>query len=116
MSVLIKGMDMPTSCADCRFYGEYCYAKGDENRYSKLPCPLSPFQTTGMPIDNSLWVSVKERLPEPYILVLVTDGKKVLPRWRGDLSETWFSDVDRFDDVYPKIIYWMPFPELPKED
>ena len=42
MSVLINGMEMPKSCAECRFYGEYCYAKGDENKYSKLSCPLVP--------------------------------------------------------------------------
>ena len=42
MSILIKDMEMPKSCADCRFYGEYCHAKGDENKHSKLPCPLVP--------------------------------------------------------------------------
>ena len=41
MSVLIKGMKMPEGCGECRFSGaEYCYAKGDENPKSKLPCPL----------------------------------------------------------------------------
>ena len=51
MSVLIKGMEMPTSCAECRFCGEYCYAKGDENKYSKLPCPLVPVPDHGRLID-----------------------------------------------------------------
>ena len=52
MSVLIKGMEMPKSCAECRFYGEYCWAKGDENRYSKLPCPLVPIPPHGDLIDR----------------------------------------------------------------
>lgn len=45
--VYIQGMKMPESCADCRFCGEYCYAKGDENKYSKLPCPLAPVPPHG---------------------------------------------------------------------
>lgn len=51
MSVYIKGMEMPKTCAECRFYGEYCYAKGDENKYSKLPCPLVPVPPHGRLID-----------------------------------------------------------------
>jgi len=51
MSVLIRGMEMPTSCAECRFNGVYCYAKGDENQYSKLPCPLVPVPPHGRLID-----------------------------------------------------------------
>lgn len=52
MSVYIPGMEMPTSCAECRFYGEYCYAKGDENKGSKLPCPLIPVPEHGDLIDR----------------------------------------------------------------
>lgn len=51
MGVYIKGMEMPTSCAECRFYGEYCYAKGDENKGSKLPCPLVHVPEHGRCID-----------------------------------------------------------------
>ena len=47
IGVYIKGMAMPTSCNECRFYGEYCYAKGDENKNSKLPCPLIPVPPHG---------------------------------------------------------------------
>ena len=51
MSVLVRGMEMPKSCAYCRFYGAYCYAKGDENTYSTLPCPLVPVPPHGRLID-----------------------------------------------------------------
>ena len=51
MSVLIKGMEMPTSCAFCRFYGAYCYAKGDEDAHSTAPCPLVPVPPHGRLID-----------------------------------------------------------------
>ena len=49
--IYIPCMEMPASCADCRFYGEYCYAKGDENKRSKLPCPLIPVPDHGRLID-----------------------------------------------------------------
>ena len=52
MSGVYIDMEMPTSCADCRFYGGYCYAKGDENKYSKLPCPLIPVPDHGRLIDK----------------------------------------------------------------
>ena len=51
MSVLIN-MEMPTSCAFCRFSGgAYCYAKGDEDAHSTLPCPLVPVPKHGRLID-----------------------------------------------------------------
>lgn len=58
MSVYIKGMEMPTSCGECRFYGEYCYAKGDENKYSKLPCPLVPVPPHGRLIEESMVLDI----------------------------------------------------------
>ena len=54
MSILIKGMEMPTSCADCRFYGAtYCYAKGDEDAHSTLSCPLISIPPHGDLIDRN---------------------------------------------------------------
>ena len=55
MRVLIN-MEMPTSCAECRFCGEYCYAKGDEDAQSNLSCPLVPVPPHGDLIerDNAL--------------------------------------------------------------
>lgn len=46
MSILIN-MEMPKSCAFCRFYGAYCYAKGDEDAHSTAPCPLVPIPPHG---------------------------------------------------------------------
>lgn len=51
MSVLIKDMEMPTSCAFCRFNGAYCYAKGDEDAHSTAPCPLVAIPPHGRTID-----------------------------------------------------------------
>ena len=60
MSILIKGMEMPTSCAFCRFNGAYCYAKGDEDAHSTLSCPLIPIPAHGRLIDaDELWKAEK---------------------------------------------------------
>lgn len=58
MGVYIKGMKMPKSCAGCRFYGAYCYAKGDENTYSTLPCPLVSVPPHGDLIDREWLVDI----------------------------------------------------------
>lgn len=59
MSVLIKGMKMPTSCANCRFEGcGYCFATGEqilhvgEQRDDVHPdCPLIKLPPHGRLID-----------------------------------------------------------------
>lgn len=62
MSVLIKGMSMPKSCAFCRFNGAYCYAKGDEDAHSILPCPLVPVPDHGDLIDMDEQIERARRL------------------------------------------------------
>lgn len=66
MSVYIKGMEMPTSCAECRFYGEYCYAKGDENKFSNLPCPLIPVPDHGRLVDKDVVCAECRRVAGEY--------------------------------------------------
>ena len=59
VSVLIKGMEMPTSCADCRLMADgWCYSVGLEQREKistvKRPtwCPLVPVPPHGDLIDR----------------------------------------------------------------
>lgn len=61
MSVLIKGMDMPKSCGVCRFNGVYCYAKGDEDAHSTLPCPLVPVPPHGRMVDAGVIASEMDK-------------------------------------------------------
>lgn len=58
MSILIKGMEMPTSCGFCSFeqeteYGYECYINGCLTEYQKRPddCPLVPVPPHGDLID-----------------------------------------------------------------
>ena len=72
MSVLIKGMEMPTSCADCRLMADgWCYSVGLEQREKistvKRPtwCPLVPVPQHGRLIDaDALRQSIKESIDE----------------------------------------------------
>lgn len=55
MSVLIKGMEMPTSCIECRFgYDGKCFAHQPFKRFvlgQEVDCPLAPVPPHGRLID-----------------------------------------------------------------
>ena len=54
MSVLIKGMKMPSGCDDCRFYVDgACYAKKWGDRYDEQDCPLVKVPDHGDLIDRA---------------------------------------------------------------
>jgi len=67
---------------------------------------------------NNNWISVKERLPEPDVDVLVFDGKNIDVTFGeetfDDREFIWFSRISyrHFD----KITHWMPLPEPPNSD
>jgi hypothetical protein len=53
------------------------------------------------------WISVKDRLPEQYDEVLISDGKTV--------THSYFQDgsfVGR--EIAIEVTYWMPLPSAPK--
>lgn len=64
------------------------------------------------------WVSVKERLPEEEICVLVTDGEHIEIASYIIISsygKTEWTINSFFDDITGvEITHWMPLPELPK--
>lgn len=59
MSVLVKGMEMPTCCCVCScFNDEYCYCQADDKDLGNIPidhrhpdCPLVPVPPHGRLID-----------------------------------------------------------------
>ena len=70
------------------------------------------------------WVSVKDRLPDEWIPVLVTyigcnDGKPRsdgVARWRvkeNAYVSGWLWDLDR-SEVAVEITHWKPLPEIPR--
>ena len=69
------------------------------------------------------WVSVKERLPEPDVYVLIYNGKWIgVGRHRPlddgymEESERWQSETSEFiEHLGPKVTHWMPLPEPPDE-
>lgn len=74
----------------------------------------------------SEWISVKDRLPESGVPVLVTfvgytDNKlhsDGVARWEPDLNGYnggWEWTLD-FSDATVEITHWMPLPEPPKEE
>lgn len=78
------------------------------------------------------WISVKDRLPDPYVFVLVFEFIKDQPspmsiarwerdRWNGlgdqeDGSEYNAFWIDLFWGIdWANITHWMPLPEAPNE-
>jgi len=62
----------------------------------------------------SEWISVKDRLPELRLRVLISNGRDVAHARR--ISELTFSIAASNDLIASsKITHWMPLPEPPKE-
>ena len=62
------------------------------------------------------WISVKDRLPEPYVPVLVQmPGEKPFQTVReGFLTGTGIWHSALFDRRPDEVTHWMPLPEPPK--
>ena len=74
MSVLIKGMEMPTCCCVCScFNDEYCYCQADDKDLGSIPidhrhpdCPLVPVPPHGRLIDADELIDDVRRHSESY--------------------------------------------------
>jgi hypothetical protein len=63
------------------------------------------------------WISVKERLPEPFVSVLVyMPGERPLPTVHEGYfvrdANKWYSHF--FDRGLEEVTHWMPMPEAPE--
>ena len=63
------------------------------------------------------WISVKERLPEPlvYVLVYIPCDTPYTIR-EGFLTPTGMWNASHYDRGHGEITHWMPFPVPPQED
>lgn len=60
------------------------------------------------------WISVKERMPEDWDDVLITNGEFVC---RGYCNNAvWFASSDGGEFDPEEITHWQPMPEPPKEE
>ena len=94
MSILIKGMEMPTSCFECRFSIDgFCYASGhvniraNEERQITNYCPLVPVPPHGRLIDADELASPWNWLdddgyPREQIIDRVNDAPTIIPAER----------------------------------
>ena len=59
------------------------------------------------------WISVDDRLPEKYAMVLIYDGDSVEPSlFFGDLG---FYEADKYEaNPFCGVTHWMPLPMPPK--
>lgn len=122
--IAIKGMNMPSTCAECLF-GFYDERISDEEE--RWVCELSPTKRLFDPeikrqdwcplIEaESRWIPCVERLPE--------SGQKVLCACRAGIYDVftylknergpWYKD-DRHVYMMGFVTHWMPLPEPHKE-
>lgn len=64
------------------------------------------------------WISVEERLPEPFVSVLVymPEEKPLPPVHEGFLAREGMWYANYFDREPMEITHWMPLPEPPEEE
>ena len=65
------------------------------------------------------WISVKDRVPEAGVHVLVTDGIHMMVTWCEyvDNQCLWVDNYYTYVNVrFKEVTHWMPLPEFPKED
>lgn len=72
------------------------------------------------------WISVKDRLPEPNVLVVILhedemglNHRKPPVYFGRHNGEYWFEALDHSDVMWDgmcKIILWLPLPGVPKEE
>lgn len=56
------------------------------------------------------WISVSEKLPEPYVDVIVTNGIEMYMGWIDPMDKGW--RVDSESEYFMKdIVAWMPLPK-----
>ena len=62
------------------------------------------------------WISVKDRLPEPNVIVLCCTNKGYVDTDSFGRYSKVFLKCDDMEGKVGQVIAWMPLPELPKED
>ena len=83
------------------------------------PCPNCRYTLLGaLTEDEPRWIPVTERLPEPFVSVLVQmPGEKPFPTVREGYISTdgkWVGGY--FKRKTDEVTHWMPLPEPPKEE
>lgn len=86
-------------------------------------CPLHIAATVDQYIDFAPtvggWISCSERMPEPGVNVLVTDGINQMVTWHEviDGKAMWVDNFIVYVNVrFGEVTHWMPLPEPPGGD
>ena len=62
------------------------------------------------------WISVKDRLPEPYVIVLCCTNKGYVDTDSFGRYSKVFLKCDDMEGKVGQVIAWMPLPEPPREE
>lgn len=65
------------------------------------------------------WISVKDRVPESGVNVLVTDGIHMMVTWCEYIDNEclWVDNFYEYVNVrFKEVTHWMPLPTLPESE
>lgn len=111
-NLMYKGCESHWHCIHCDNYWPFhCYGKKD---LEQMECPART---------DWKWISVKDRLPPMYHMVLITgknsDGGSfgvIKGSHDGDKGQWYRDDIGQYvDSRGDTVTHWMPLPEPPKE-
>lgn len=69
--------------------------------------------------EQTTWISVKNRLPERGVEVLVTDGIHYMVTWCEDTNDgvKWVDNYYTYVNVrFREVTHWRPLPEPPESE
>lgn len=92
----------------------------DNYVFNDPTCPMHIAATVDQYIDFAPtvggWISCSERMPEPGVNVLVTDGINQMVTWHEviDGKAMWVDNFIVYVNVrFGEVTHWMPLPEPP---
>lgn len=66
-------------------------------------------------IHSPQWISVEDRLPNKYRLVIITDGEHIEEGYINNYGIWSFGNGLRWETSLKAVTHWMPMPEPPEE-
>ena len=99
-------------CKVCPYKGEDCTYKAQADHLIANGVTVQDVHDTNV----GEWISVKDRLPEPFVPVLICrekePGKRIVEQGYKDLGKWW----KVYGTRVTQIIGWMPMPQPPAAD
>lgn len=111
---LIKALERMKSETGSLAESSFCLGCGREHNCGVHGCAV--IREAIERLNERRWISVKERLPEPYEPVIIAREDGFVGCGNRSISDWWKLYHVLYCDAQTKFVtYWMPIPEYPAE-